>query len=74
MQAAILRAYIPALFTSVIALPISVWIIICTREILCYSLGELIIFGIVGLLIVAANLGIAHFLMHRFTIWIEKRT
>ena len=71
VQAAILRTYIPALLTSLIALPISVRIMIDVKEVLHYSIGELAVFGILGLVIVGVNLKVAHFLMHRFTIWMK---
>lgn len=73
VQAAILRTYIPALLTSLIALPISVRIMIDVKEVLHYSIGELAVFGILGLVIVGVNLKVAHFLMHRFTIWMKKK-
>ena len=72
-QAVILRTYIPALLTSLIALPISVRIMIDVKEVLHYSIGELAVFGILGLAIVGVNLKVAHFLMHRFTIWMKKK-
>lgn len=71
VQAVILRTYIPALLTSLIALPISVRIMIDVKEVLHYSIGELAIFGVLGLVIVGVNLKAAHFLMHRFTIWMK---
>ena len=70
-QTVILRTYIPALLTSLIAFPISVWIMICVESVLRYSIGELIIFGMLGLVIVGVNLKAAHFLLHRFTIWMK---
>lgn len=73
VQAVILRTYIPALLTSLIALPISVWIMICVKAVLHYSIGEMVVFGILGLVIVGANLKAAHFLMHQFTMWIKKK-
>lgn len=72
-QAVILRTYIPALLTSLIALPISVRIMIDVKEVLHYSIGELAVFGILGLVIVGVNLKVAHFLLHRFTIWMKKK-
>lgn len=72
-QAVILRTYIPALLTSLIALPISVRIMIDVKEVLHYSIGELAVFGILGLVIIGVNLKVAHFLMHRFTIWMKKK-
>lgn len=72
-QAVILRTYIPALLTSLIALPISVRIMIDVKEVLHYSIGELAVFGILGLVIVGVNLKAAHFLLHRFTIWMKKK-
>ena len=72
-QAVILRTYIPALLTSLIAFPISARIMIDVKEVLHYSIGELAVFGILGLVIVGVNLKVAHFLMHRFTIWMKKK-
>lgn len=74
VQAAVIRTYIPALATSILCLPVSVWCIAKSIETLHCSVGEIIVFGIIGTAIVAANLKFAQSLIGRFTKWMEKNT
>ena len=65
IQAGLIRKYIPALITSIISIPSSIWLIVR-----CYSLlqmSPLLIFGILlGIIGVAVNLKVAHLIMFRY--------
>ena len=67
VQAIIWHGYIPAVITSIIAAPISVIIVLDSIKILNYSAYTIILWTIVGLVIIFANVKFAHFLMHWFT-------
>lgn len=71
-QAVVLRGYVPALATSIIALPLSLYLIRASIHLLGYSAGTVLLYGILGCAVVAANLWFAHILMHRFTLWLMK--
>lgn len=71
VQAAVIRTYIPALATSILCLPVSLWCIVRSIETLCASVGEIIVFGVIGTVIVAVNLKFAQSLIRRFTRWME---
>ncbi|MEE0914663.1 MAG: HXXEE domain-containing protein [Ruminococcus sp.] len=66
-QSLLIKKYIPAVITSVICLPISIWLIIKSAVLLPYSAVELIIYSVVGTLIIALNLKLAHKIIHKFT-------
>ncbi|MDD4844611.1 MAG: HXXEE domain-containing protein, partial [Anaerotignum sp.] len=70
LQAIIMKKYIPALATSVIALPISVWLIYVCNGILDYSKGFMIMYTFIGLGLIGINLKFAHWIMHKFTKWL----
>lgn len=74
VQAAVIRTYIPALATSILCLPVSLWCIVKSIETLRGSVGEIIVFGVVGTVIVGANLKFAQSLIGRFTRWMERKT
>lgn len=63
VESIVIRKYIPALITSIIALPISAFIIYQCILILKYSVCELLIFGIIGITLAAINLKFAHWIM-----------
>lgn len=72
LQAIILKKYIPALATSIIALPISVWLIYVCIGILEYSTGFIIIYTLMGGIMISINLMFAHWMMHKFSKWQEN--
>ncbi len=72
LQAIIMKKYIPALATSVIALPISVWLICVSSGILAYSKGLMIMYTLMGLGLIGINLKFAHWIMHKFTKWVHE--
>lgn len=66
-QSLILKQYIPAVLTSVLCLPCSIgliWVSVCT---LSYSISQLLFYGLLGIVIVAGNLKLAHAVMNAFT-------
>ncbi len=69
-QSIFIRRYIPALVTSVISLPISIYFIAKSIELLNYSWGYIILFGIIGIIIIVVNLKFAHFLMQKSRKWV----
>ncbi len=71
-QSLVIRKYIPALITSIIALPISIWVINrCVQELNC-GIGTLILFSLLGILIVGLNLKFAQSLISKFTNWMAR--
>lgn len=57
-QALILRKYVPAIITSVICLPICIYIIEYTVQL--FTLRTVVIYSILGFIIMVVNLGIVH--------------
>ncbi len=74
LQAIIIKKYFPALATSVIALPVSVWLIYASNGILDYSKGFMIMYTLIGLGLIGINLKFAHGIMHKFTKWLSEIT
>ncbi|MFR7821286.1 HXXEE domain-containing protein [Candidatus Pseudoruminococcus sp.] len=66
-QAIFMRQYIPATITSILFLPISIWVIIKSIAELSLQTTELIVFSIMGIAIVALNLKFAQSLIGKFT-------
>ncbi len=62
-----MRQYIPATITSILFLPISIWVIIKSIAELSLQTTELIVFSIMGIAIVALNLKFAQSLIGKFT-------
>lgn len=69
IQSLVIKKYIPALATSILALPFSIRIISNSLKILKYSIPTIFIYSILGTVIIAINIKFAHTLMHKFTIW-----
>lgn len=66
-QAIVMRQYIPATITSILFLPVSIWVIIKFIAELSLQTTELIVFSIIGIAIVALNLKFAQSLIGKFT-------
>lgn len=71
IQFFVIRKYIPAVITSIICLPISIWCIKKSLIILNQELHTIILFCLIGILIVIFNLKFAQSLIGKFTKWIE---
>ena len=67
-QTLILRKYVPAIVTSVICLPICIYII--KQVIQVFTLNTVILYSILGLVIMAINLVIIHKFMNKFSKWL----
>ena len=66
-QSIVIKKYIPAGITSIICLPISIWVIAESIERLCYSPWQVLAYSIIGTVIVAGNLKAAHGIIHIVT-------
>lgn len=71
-QSILIRQYIPALITSIIALPISIWVMFQCVGVLNCEISILVMFGLLGIAIVGLNLKFAQSLIGKFTRWKEK--
>lgn len=72
-QSIVIRKYIPALITSLICLPISIWVIACSITLLSYSVSNVIVYSLIGIVAIAGNLEIAHWIIHIFTKKINEK-
>lgn len=66
-QSVFIRKYIPALITSMICLPISIWIISECISILECKTEKIVLFGFIGIIIVSVNVKFAQSLIGFFT-------
>jgi len=72
VQSVVIRKYIPALGTTILVLPISIWLITnCIKE-TNFSLIEIVTYSIVAIVGVCINLFFAHWLAKRFGEWEKK--
>lgn len=67
-QLIVIRKYIPVLATSLLTLPISVYFIIKSNGYLMYSVSQIIIYSIIGMVVIGSNLKLIHILMNKFTL------
>lgn len=72
-QSIVIRKYIPALITSLICLPISIWGIASSITLLSYSVSNVIVYSLIGIVAIAGNLEIAHWIIHIFTKKINEK-
>lgn len=66
-QSIVVRKYVPSLITSIICLPISIWIISKCMFILECKMEEIVLFSFMGIVVVFLNLKFARLLMGMFT-------
>ncbi len=66
-QCIVIKKYIPAVVTSIICLPLSIWFIVVSISILSYSVSQVIFYSLIGIIAIAGNLKIAHWIIHIFT-------
>ncbi|MPL97422.1 hypothetical protein SDC9_43613 [bioreactor metagenome] len=69
-QALIIRRYVPAIATSIICLPICIYIIKYIVQL--FTLDTVVIYSILGFIIMVINLGIVHRFMDVFSRWLTK--
>ena len=72
-QAVVIRKYIPALATSVLVLPLSLWLIADCINNSDFSPIEITIYSIAATVAVGANLLLAHWLARKFGEWVERK-
>ena len=70
-QAIVIRKYIPALATSILLLPISIWLAIDCIELFKAKLLETVVYSLVAAIAVGANLFLAHWIARKFNVWQE---
>lgn len=73
-QSIAIRSYIPALATSIVALPASIWIIKQCIRLMGYSAGTVILYSVIGIAVVGLNLKFAHLLLSWFTRWMNAKS
>lgn len=66
-QGIVIKKYIPAVITSIICLPLSIWFIVVSISSLSYSVRQVMFYSLIGIIIIVGNLKIAHWIMHVFT-------
>ena len=69
-QAVILKGYVPAVATSIICLPLCIYILMMTVTL--FQLNTIIFYSILSLIIVVINLYLVHKCMDIFTAWLSK--
>ncbi|MDO5344506.1 MAG: HXXEE domain-containing protein [Lachnospiraceae bacterium] len=72
IQSVAIKKYIPALITSVMAVPVGCIVIRNSLNVLNYSIEALLLYSAAGIALVSLNLKFAHWLMKKFTFWMEK--
>ncbi|WP_169973933.1 MULTISPECIES: HXXEE domain-containing protein [unclassified Campylobacter] len=72
-QAVIIKRYIPAIVTSVITLPVSIWIIAKSYNEIAVTPKEFATFTIIGVIIVFINLKFALFLISKFQKFLDTK-
>lgn len=65
-QTIVIKKYVPAVITSVVCLPLSIWLIAISISKLSYSSVEIFKYSLVGIVVVDGNLKIAHGIMRDF--------
>ena len=71
-QAVVIRKYSPALATSILLLPISVWISIDCIGTIDGSVVEIVAYSLVAAVAVGANLFLAHWIARKFGEWQQR--
>ncbi len=67
-QSIMFKQYIPALITSILCIPIGVWVLVTSTELLQYGVLKVVILSIIGLVVIVANLILAHKIIRAFTV------
>lgn len=74
LQTMVIRRYIPCFITSITALPISIYVIYKSLELLQYSLYQVLFYSFAGIFIIAVNLVFAQMLMRCFSNFLKRDT
>lgn len=67
LQTIVIRKYIPAFITSILCLPVSIWVIQESIKLNSFSGIELYLYSAIGMLVVVVNLKLAHGIIRAFT-------
>ncbi len=71
-QSIVIRKYIPCLITSIIALPVSVYVIYKSIYLLKYSFYQVILYSFIGVFVISMNLAFAHMLMRGYSKYLKR--
>lgn len=66
-QSTVIKKYIPALITSIICLPISILVLASSITLLSYSVSNVIVYSLIGIVVVAGNIKLAQWIIRIFT-------
>ena len=66
-QSIVIKKYIPAVITSIICLPLSIWFIAFSIGNLSYTITQVLLYSLIGIVAIAGNLKVAHWIIHIFT-------
>lgn len=66
-QSIVIKKYIPAVITSIICLPLSIWFIAFSIGNLSYTITQVLFYSLIGIVAIAGNLKVAHWIIHIFT-------
>ncbi len=72
VQSIVIKKYIPCLITSIIALPVSIYVIYKSIYLLEYSFDQVLFYSFIGISIIVLNLAFAHVLMRRFSEYLKR--
>lgn len=72
VQSIVIRKYIPCLITSIIALPVSVFVIYKSIYLLEYSFYQVLFYSFIGISVIVVNLAFAHMLMRCFSKYLKR--
>lgn len=67
VQSVVIRKYIPAVITSILCLPLSIWLIEISISALSYTNAQVLVYSIMGIVLITVNLKVAHWIMHVYT-------
>lgn len=73
IQSIVVHKYIPAVGTSILCLPITIWIIYQSMAICDFAIGSILLYSVIGIVIAMCNLKFAHMLMNCFTKWMKNQ-
>lgn len=71
-QSIVIRKYIPCLITSIVELPISVYVIYKCIYLLEYSIFQVLFYSLTGIFVIGVNLAFAHMLMIYFSKYLKQ--
>ena len=73
IQSIVVHKYIPGVGTSILCLPISIWIIFQSIAVCEFSTESILIYSLVGIVGAMCNLKLAHMLMNFFAKWMKTQ-